>query len=148
MCSLKKYDMKILTQTKIFFGVTTNTHQYIRSNCKVSNDKSFLKQQTICHKQRVIGRPNKYLELNNYVSKNVNNRWKMVIPITLDILQTKVLCNVKSHDQDPNYKLFSQIYVEDVKKLKIFLKRSLEYSQFTNIYSSLSQKKSSKLETQ
>ena len=63
----------------------------------------------------------------------------MGIPITLDILQTKVLYHVKSHDQDPNYKLFSQIYVEDVKKLKIFLKRSLEYSQFTNICSSVSQ---------
>ena len=44
MCGLKKYDMKILTQTKICFGVTTNTHQSIRSNCKVRNDKSFLKK--------------------------------------------------------------------------------------------------------
>ena len=74
----------------------------------------------------------------------------MGIPITLNILQTKVLCHGKSHDQDPNYKSFSQIsqiYVEDVKQLKIFLKCSLGYSQFTNRYSSVSQKKSSKLKT-
>ena len=45
MCGLKKYDMKILTQTKICFGVTTNTHQFICSNCKVSNDKSFIKNR-------------------------------------------------------------------------------------------------------
>ena len=39
----------------------------------------------------------------------------MEIPITFDILQTKVLGHVNSHDEDPNYKVFSQIYVEDVK---------------------------------
>ena len=32
MCGLKKYDMKILTQTKKYFGVTTNIHQSIRSD--------------------------------------------------------------------------------------------------------------------
>ena len=83
---LKKYDIKILTQTKICVGVTTITHQYIRSNCKGRNDKSLLKQQTIRHNQRVIGRPNKYLQLNNYVFKIVNNRWKIRIPIPIDIL--------------------------------------------------------------
>ena len=45
MCGLKKYDMKILNQTKMNVGVTTNTHQSIRSNCKVRNDKSFLKNR-------------------------------------------------------------------------------------------------------
>ena len=74
MCGLKKYDMKILTKTKICLGVTTNTHQFIRSNCKVSNEKSFIKKQTIRHNQRVIGRPNKHLEINNYVFKIVNDR--------------------------------------------------------------------------
>ena len=77
MCGLKKYDMKMLTQTKICFGVTTNTHQPIRSNCKVSNDKIFIKKQTIRHNQQVTGRPNKHSEVNNYVSKIVNDRWKM-----------------------------------------------------------------------
>ena len=76
MCGLKMYDIKILTQTKIHFGVTTNTPPSIRSNCKVRNDKSILKQHTIRHNQRVIGRPNKHLEVNNYVSKIINNRWK------------------------------------------------------------------------
>ena len=112
MYGLKKYDMKILTQTKICFGVTTNTHQFIRSNCKVSNEKSFIKKQTIRHNQRVIGRPNKHLEVNNYVSKIINNRWEMRIPITMDILQTKVLCYVKSHFQGPNYRFFSHVYLE------------------------------------
>ena len=32
MCGLKKYDMKILTQTKICVGVTANTRQSIHSN--------------------------------------------------------------------------------------------------------------------
>ena len=41
MCGLKKYNIKILTQTKICFGVTTNTHQSIRSYCKDRNDKYF-----------------------------------------------------------------------------------------------------------
>ena len=45
MCGLKKYDMKILTQIKTYFGVTINTHQSIRSNCKIRNDKSFLKNR-------------------------------------------------------------------------------------------------------
>ena len=40
----------------------------------------------------------------------------------------------------PIMNLFSHTYGEDVKKLKIFLKRSLEYSQFTNRCSSISQK--------
>ena len=64
----------------------------------------------------------------------------MGIPITMDILQRKVLCHVKSHDQEPNYKLFSQVYLEDNKKIKMFIKRSLEYSQFTNRCSSVSPK--------
>ena len=140
MCVLKKYDMKILTQRKICFGVTTNAHQFIRSNCKVSNDKSFIKKQTICHNQRVIGQPNKYLEINNFVSKSVNDRWKMGIPITMDILKRQLCCHIKSHDHDPNYKLFSQVYIKDNKKMTVFLKRSLEYSQFTNRCSSVSQK--------
>ena len=72
-CGLKEYDVKILTQIKIYFGVTTNTHQSIRSNCKVRNDKRFLKQHTIRHNQRVFGRPNKHLEVNNYVSTIVND---------------------------------------------------------------------------
>ena len=51
MYGLKKYDIKILTQTQICFVVTSNTHhQSIRSNFKVRNDKCFLKKQTICHK--------------------------------------------------------------------------------------------------
>ena len=86
ICDLKKYDIKILTQTKMCVGVTTNTHQYIRSNCKGRNDKKFLEQQTIRHNQRVIGRPNKHLELNNYIFKIVNNRWKIRILIPIDIL--------------------------------------------------------------
>ena len=52
----------------------------------------------------------------------------MGIHITIDILQRKVLCHVKSHDQEPNYKLFSQVYLENNKQIKMFLKRSLEYS--------------------
>ena len=40
----------------------------------------------------------------------------MRTPITIDILQIKVLYHVKSHDQKPNYKLFSQVYLEDNKK--------------------------------
>ena len=87
MCDLKKYDIKKLTQAKICVGVTTNTHHFIRSNCKVSKEKSFIKKQTIRHNQRVIGRPNKHLEINNYVSKIVNDQWKMGIPITMDILK-------------------------------------------------------------
>ena len=52
ICGLKKCDIKILTQTKICFGVTTNTHQSIRSYCKDRNDKNYLKEkQTIRHTQ-------------------------------------------------------------------------------------------------
>ena len=58
--------------------------------------------------------------MNNYVSKIVNNQWKMVIPITIDILQTKLACQVKIHVQEPNYKLFSQIYLENNQKIKKF----------------------------
>ena len=141
MCGLKKYDIKILTQTKICFGVSTNTHQSIRSNCFRTTDKSFLKKQTVRHNQRVIARPNKHLEVNEFVSKIVNDRWKMGIPITMDILKTKVLCHVKLHEQEPNYKLFSQVYNDEYsQKIAVFLKRSLEYCQFTNRSSSVSQK--------
>ena len=73
VCCLKKYDIKILTLTKICLGVTTNTHQSICSNFKVRNDKHFLKQQTIRRNQRVIGRINKHLEVNIYFSEYVNN---------------------------------------------------------------------------
>ena len=103
--------------TKICFCVTINTHQSIRSNYKVRNYKSFLKQHTIRNNQRVIRRPNKHLEVDNYVSKNVNNRWEMGIPITLDILQTKVLCYVKSHDQELNYNFFFRFIIKITKKL-------------------------------
>ena len=41
ICDLKKCDIKILTQTKICFGVTANTHQSIRSYCKDRNDKNY-----------------------------------------------------------------------------------------------------------
>ena len=95
--------------TKICFCVTINTHQSIRSNYKVRNYKSFLKQHTIRNNQRVIRRPNKHLEVDNYVSNIVNNRWEMGIPVTLYILQKKVLCYVKSHDQELNYKFFSDL---------------------------------------
>ena len=44
MCGLKKDDIKILTQTKIYCGITTNTHQSIRSYCKDRNDQSFSKK--------------------------------------------------------------------------------------------------------
>ena len=44
MRGLKKYDIKILTQTKIYCGITTNTHQSIRSYCKDRNDQSFSKK--------------------------------------------------------------------------------------------------------
>ena len=44
----------------------------------------------------------------------------MVIPITIDILQTKLACQVKVHVQEPNYKLFSQIYLENNQKIKKF----------------------------
>ena len=70
----------------------------------------------------------------------------MGIPITMDILKRQLFCHIKIHDHEPNYKLFSQVYIKDNKKMTVFLKRSLEYSQFTNRYSSVSQKKSSKLE--
>ena len=76
MSDFKTSDTKILLQTKICFGITTNTHQSIRSHCKDRNDKSILKKQTICHSQRVLRRPYKYLEVDNYVSKIVNNQWK------------------------------------------------------------------------
>ena len=122
MCGLKKYDIKILTQTKICFGVSTNTHQSIRSNCFRTTDKSFLKKQTVRHNQRVIGRPNKHLEVNKFVSKIVNDRWKMGIPITMDILKRKVLCHGKLHEQEPNYKLFSQVYNDEYnQKIAVFL---------------------------
>ena len=64
----------------------------------------------------------------------------MGIPITMDILQRKVLCHVKSHDQEPNYKLFSQVYIEDNKKIKMFL---TIYKQMFFCFT----KQSSKLET-
>ena len=51
MCGLKKYDINILTQTKIRVGITTNNYQSIFSNFKVPNHKIFLKQQTIRHNQ-------------------------------------------------------------------------------------------------
>ena len=44
----------------------------------------------------------------------------MGIPITMDILKRQVLCHIKIHDQEPNYKLFSQVYVEDSKKIQYF----------------------------
>ena len=47
------------------------------------------KKKTIRHTQGVLGRPNKHSAVNNYVSKIINNWWKMVIPITMDILQNK-----------------------------------------------------------
>ena len=55
-------------------------------------------------------------------------------------LQIKVLRHIKSHIQEPNYKLCSRVYLEDNKKIKLFLKCSLEYSQFINRLSSVSQK--------
>ena len=120
VCGLKKYDTKILTKKRCSGG-STNTHHFNHSNCKVSNEKSFIKKQTIRHNQRVIGRPNKHLEINNYVSKIDNDRWKMGIPITMDIWKIQLFCHVKIHDQEPNYKLFSQVYVKDSKnKLSIF----------------------------
>ena len=61
----------------------------------------------------------------------------MAIPITMDILKRQLFCHVKIHDQEPNYKLFSQVYVKDSKKTSVNLKRSLEYSQFTNRCSSV-----------
>ena len=75
--------------------------------------------------------------MKNYVSNIINNRWKIGIPITMDILQTKILCHVKKHIQEPNYKLFSPFYLEDNKKIKTFLKCSPEYSQFTRRYYSV-----------
>ena len=47
MCGFENCNIKILLQTEIFFGVTTNTHQTICSHCKEKNhckdrnDKSF-----------------------------------------------------------------------------------------------------------
>ena len=81
MCGSKKYDIRILTQTKIYVGVTTNTHQHIRSNCKGRNDKSFLKQQTIRHNQRVNRRPNKHLEVNNCFLKLLitGGKWEFIL---------------------------------------------------------------------
>ena len=52
----------------------------------------------------------------------------------------KVLCHVKSHNQHPNHKLYSQDYLKDNKKIEIFQKYSLEYSQLTIRCSSVSQK--------
>ena len=69
----------------------------------------------------------------------------MGIPITMDILQTKLLCHDKIHIQEPNYKLFSHVYLED-NKTKKNLKRSLDYSQIINRCSSVSQNKITKLE--
>ena len=51
--------------------------------------------------------------------KIVNNRWKMEISITMDILQTKILCHVKSHDQEPNYNFLRRFILKITKKLKI-----------------------------
>ena len=42
----------------------------------------------------------------------------MEIPITMDILQTKLLYHDKIHIQEPNYKLFSHVYLEDNKSKK------------------------------
>ena len=61
--------------------------------------------------------------MNNYVSKIVNNRWKMGIPTTMGILQTQLTCHLNTHIQKPNHKLFSKVYLEvDPKNI---LKRSL-----------------------
>ena len=142
MSDFKKSDTKHLLQTKIYFGIITNTHQSIRSYCKDRIDKCVLIKQTICYSQRVLRRPYKYLEVDNCVSKTVNNQWKMGILMTINLLQTQVLWHVKPHIQEPNYKLFSKFYNVDYKKNEIFLKRSLEYCQLTNRCSSVSQKKS------
>ena len=35
-------------------------------------------------------------------------------------LKIQVLCHVNFHDQEPNYKSFSQVYVEDSRKNQYF----------------------------
>ena len=47
VCGLNTYDTKILLQTKICVGVSTNTHQSTRSHCKDRNNKSVLKNRPL-----------------------------------------------------------------------------------------------------
>ena len=58
--------------------------------------------------------------MNNYVANIVNNRWKIGIPITMDSLQTKVLCHIKSNIQEPNYTFFRRFILKIPKQLKCF----------------------------
>ena len=61
----------------------------------------------------------------------------MGIPMIMDLLQSQVLYHVKTHIQEPNYNFFAEVsWTKNWKNLKC----SLEYSQFTNRYSSVSQK--------
>ena len=69
----------------------------------------------------------------------MNSRWKMEIPIIMDLIQTQVLCHINTHIQEHNYIFFSKVYLEYNKKTKMFLKLSLRYYQFTNRCSLVSQ---------
>ena len=103
MYGLKKYDMKILTQTKICLGVTTHTHQSIRSNCKVSNDLSFIKHRPsfwnidFCHVK-------KYTGVDLVLGSNCHPNAKPMLPCYPNDskLKPKLLSGVKDCHNDEN----------------------------------------------
>ena len=97
--------MKILTQTKIYLGVTTNTHQSIRSNCKVSNDLSFIKKQTFFLKHRFC-HVKKHTEVDLVLGSDYQPNAKPMLPCYPNDskIKPKLLSSVKDcHNDEKNF---------------------------------------------
>ena len=92
---LNKYDLKIqLSQTKICFVIIANTHQFARFRCNTGGVCVFLNKQSIRHNKCHVKRAIKFKEMNEYISRIIDERWNISIPITIDILKRNVLPRV------------------------------------------------------
>jgi len=74
----------------IYHGLCANNHQLKRYIFKFRIDKSFLNKGYIYHYSRESCTL-KYVLMHNYISKVVNDRWLMGIPIIIDILNVYVM---------------------------------------------------------
>ena len=92
---LNKYDLKIqLSQTKIRFVIIANPHQFVRFRCNTRIKNVFLNKQSTRHSKCHIKRAIKFKEINEYISRIVDERWNISIPITMDILKRNVVSHV------------------------------------------------------
>ena len=90
-----------------------------------------------------MSRPLKHVAIHDYVSKVMNYRWLTSIPITIYILHRQVMSHVLKNKNDTNYKELTKTYINSgypIKKMQMFLNRSLEYCNFIKRKSSVSQK--------